>query len=174
MSVFPPFPGQDKVSLSGQGLCFICYVYWITSLALSGLFVCFSSCQSGNRMCMRALHWVSETWSVSALPQPCLQPHAPGFYCWWCSKTPLEQHVLLGSVGFPHGTNFSNGRRNLEDTFCLLSPPDGWPICDFPGMQQDRSGSLCAGRCEAPYSPFLLRHLTYFDPHSYLCGLNSL
>ena len=34
----------------GQGLCFTCYVYWISFLAPSGLFVYCSSCQSGNQM----------------------------------------------------------------------------------------------------------------------------
>ena len=78
--------------------------------------------------------------------------------------------MLPGSVGFPHGMTFSNGRRDLEDKFCLLSPPDDGPYVTSQGWcSKIWPGSLGAGRCEAPSSPFLLPHLTYFDPRSYLC-----
>lgn len=153
MSVFPPLPGQYKGSSQGQGFSFVYYMYWISFLYPSGLFVSCSNCHFGDWMCMHSIGFQRHNPSV-----PCLVP-ASG------TSGLMSQGLTMGAAAKSHSSstcyleawvslmwwNFSNRRRDPVDQFCLLSPPDGWSLRDFSGMVlQDQAVRLSAGRYDAP------------------------
>lgn len=90
-------------------------------------------------------------------------------------QNPTRAACVTWKRRFPYGTKFYNGRRDLEDKFCLLLPPDDGPYVTSQGWCSKISQVhlvLAGVKLLTHPSSFPILLILTLTP--YLYGLNSL